>query len=74
MVEFASNVKGMALHLKCENVTIVIFGSDTAIKEGDIVKCTRSIVDILVGKALLGHVVDAFGVPNDGKGVLSVAT
>jgi len=73
MVEFASGVKGMALNLENENVGIVIFGSDTAIKEGDIVKRTRSIVDVPIGKALLGCVVDALGVPIDGKGVLSAA-
>ncbi|CAM6126947.1 unnamed protein product [Calypogeia fissa] len=71
MVEFASGVKGMALNLENENVGIVIFGSDTAIKEGDIVKRTRSIVDVPVGKAMLGRVVDALGVPIDGKGALS---
>ena len=73
MVEFASGVKGMALNLENENVGIVIFGSDTAIKEGDIVKRTGSIVDVPVGKALLGRVVDALGVPIDGKGALSTA-
>jgi F-type H+-transporting ATPase subunit alpha len=73
MVEFASSVKGMALNLENENVGIVIFGSDTAIKEGDIVKHTGSIMDVLVRKALLGHVVDALGVPIDGKGALGVA-
>jgi F0F1-type ATP synthase membrane subunit a len=51
MVEFASGVKGMALNLENENVGIVIFGSDTAIKEGDIVKRIGSIVDVPVGKA-----------------------
>jgi len=61
----------MALNLENENVGIVIFGSDTAIKEGDIVKHTGSIVDVPVGKALLGHMVDALGVPIDGKGALS---
>jgi len=71
MVEFASFVKGMALNLKNENVGIVIFGGDTAIKEGDIVKHPRSIVDVHVGKALLGHVVDVLKVPIDGKGALS---
>ncbi len=73
MVEFASGVKGMALNLENENVGIVIFGSDTAIKEGDIVKRTGSIVDVPVGKALLGRVVDALGVPIDGKGALGAA-
>jgi F-type H+-transporting ATPase subunit alpha len=70
MVEFASGVKGMALNLENENVGIVIFGSDTAIKEGDIVKRTGSIVDVPVGKSMLGRVVDALGVPIDGKGPL----
>ncbi len=73
MVEFASGVKGMALNLENENVRIVIFGSDTTIKEGDIVKRTGSIVDVPVGKALLGRVVDALGVPIGGKGALSAA-
>jgi len=70
MVEFANGVKGMALNLENENVGIVVFGSDTAIKEGDIVKRTGSIVDVPVGKSMLGRVVDALGVPIDGKGPL----
>ncbi|XBJ08711.1 hypothetical protein VPH35_013947 [Triticum aestivum] len=69
--EFASGVKGIALNLENENVGIVIFGSDTAIKEGDLVKRTGSIVDVPAGKAMLGRVVDALGVPIDGKGALS---
>jgi len=72
MVEFVSNVKGMTLNLENENVRIVIFGSDTLIKEGDIVKHTRSIMDVHVRKALLGRVVDALGIPIDGKGALSI--
>jgi F-type H+-transporting ATPase subunit alpha len=71
MVEFANAVKGMALNLENENVGIVIFGSDTGIKEGDIVKRTGAIVDVPVGTGLLGRVVDALGVPIDGKGPLS---
>nr|BDC46270.1 ATPase subunit 1 [Dioon spinulosum] len=71
MVEFASGVKGIALNPENENVGIVVFGSDTAIKEGDLVKRTGSIVDVPVGKAMLGRVVDALGVPIDGKGALS---
>lgn len=71
MVEFANTVKGMALNLENENVGIVIFGSDTGIKEGDIVKRTGAIVDVPVGTGLLGRVVDALGVPIDGKGPLS---
>jgi len=70
MVEFASGVKGIALNLENENVGIVVFGSDTAIKEGDLVKRTGSIVDVPAGKAMLGRVVDALGVPIDGKGAL----
>uniref|UniRef100_J3LCM5 ATP synthase subunit alpha n=1 Tax=Oryza brachyantha TaxID=4533 RepID=J3LCM5_ORYBR len=69
MVEFASGVKGIALNLENENVGIIVFDSDTAIKEGDLVK--RSIVDVPAGKAMLGRVVDALGVPIDGKGALS---
>ncbi|XBH78685.1 hypothetical protein VPH35_104851 [Triticum aestivum] len=71
MVEFAGGVKGIALNLENENVGIVVFGSDTTIKEGDLVKRTGSIVDVPAGKAMLGRVVDALGVPIDGKGALS---
>jgi F-type H+-transporting ATPase subunit alpha len=71
MVEFANGVKGMALNLENENVGIVVFGSDTGIKEGDIVKRTGAIVDVPVGPALLGRVVDALGVPIDGKGPIN---
>nr|ULQ69123.1 ATP synthase subunit 1 [Cyperus glomeratus]ULQ69148.1 ATPase subunit 1 [Cyperus michelianus]WQM73822.1 ATP synthase subunit 1 [Cyperus rotundus]WRH36834.1 ATP synthase F1 subunit alpha [Cyperus stolonifer] len=70
MVEFASGVKGIALNLENENVGIVVFGSDTAIKEGDLVKRTGSIMDVPAGKAMLGRVVDALGIPIDGKGAL----
>ncbi|KAL0533060.1 hypothetical protein IC582_030626 [Cucumis melo] len=71
MVEFSSGVKGIALNLENENVGIVVFGSDTAIKEGDLVKRTGSIVDVPAGKAMLGRVVDALGAPIDGRGALS---
>ncbi|KAJ1407157.1 P-loop containing nucleoside triphosphate hydrolase [Sesbania bispinosa] len=71
MVEFASGVKGIALNLENENVRIVVFGSDTSIKEGDLVKRTGSIVDVPMGKAMLGRVVDALGVPIDGRGARS---
>ncbi|CAN4101532.1 unnamed protein product [Withania somnifera] len=70
MVEFAGGVKGIALNLENEKVGIVVFGSDTAIKEGDLVKHTGSIVDVPVGKAMLGRVVDILGVPIDGRGAL----
>ncbi len=68
MVEFPNGVKGMALNLEADNVGVVIFGSDREIKEGDIVKRTSAIVDVPVGKGLLGRVVDALGNPIDGKG------
>jgi len=70
MVEFSDGSKGMALNLEKDNVGVVIFGDDRAIKEGDIVKRTGSIVDVPVGKELLGRVVDGLGNPIDGKGVL----
>ncbi|KQQ48713.1 MULTISPECIES: F0F1 ATP synthase subunit alpha [Methylobacterium] len=71
MVEFESGVRGMALNLEQDNVGIVIFGSDRDIKEGQTVKRTGAIVDVPVGKALLGRVVDALGNPIDGKGPIA---
>jgi F-type H+/Na+-transporting ATPase subunit alpha len=68
MVEFENGVRGMALNLEIDNVGIVIFGEDREIKEGQTVKRTRAIVDVPVGKGLLGRVVDALGNPIDGKG------
>ena len=68
MVEFADGTRGMALNLETDNVGIVIFGDDRHIKEGDTVKRTKSIVDVPVGKGLLGRVVDPLGNPLDGKG------
>ncbi|MAV98835.1 MAG: F0F1 ATP synthase subunit alpha [Rhodobiaceae bacterium] len=68
MVEFANGVKGMALNLEMDNVGIVIFGDDKDIHEGDVVKRTGDIVEVPVGKELLGRVVDALGNPIDGKG------
>ena len=68
MVEFANGVQGMALNLEADNVGVVIFGSDSEIREGDVVKRTGTIVDVPVGKGLLGRVVDALGNPIDGKG------
>ncbi|WP_407526604.1 F0F1 ATP synthase subunit alpha [Methylobacterium oryzisoli] len=68
MVEFESGVRGMALNLEQDNVGVVIFGSDREIKEGQTVKRTGAIVDVPVGKGLLGRVVDALGNPIDGKG------
>src|SRR2546430_3716603 len=68
MVEFPGGVRGMALNLESDNVGVVIFGTDRDIKEGDTVKRTGAIVDVPVGKGLLGRVVDALGTPIDGKG------
>ena len=68
MVEFANGVQGMALNLEADNVGVVIFGSDAEIKEGDTVRRTGTIVDVPVGKGLLGRVVDGLGNPIDGKG------
>ena len=70
MVEFSDGSKGMALNLESDNVGVVIFGDDRAIKEGDTVKRTGAIVDVPVGKELLGRVLDGLGNPIDGKGVL----
>ena len=70
MVEFPGGLRGMALNLASDNVGVVIFGSDQHVKEGDIVKRTGNIVDVPVGKGLLGRVVDALGTPIDGKGPL----
>ena len=71
MVEFPGGIRGMALNLEADNVGIVIFGSDSTIKEGDTVKRTGTIVDVPVGKGLLGRVVDGLGNPIDGKGPLT---
>ena len=71
MVDFVGGVKGMALNLENEHVGIVLFGSDTHIYEGSLVKRTGTIVDVPVGKGLLGRVVDALGNPIDGKGSLT---
>src|SRR5205085_8901580 len=68
MVEFPGGIKGMALNLETDNVGCVIFGNDSTIKEGDTVKRTGAIVEVPVGKAMLGRVVDPLGNPIDGKG------
>ena len=68
MVEFENGTRGMALNLESDNVGVVIFGSDRDIKEGQTVKRTGAIVDVPVGRGLLGRVVDALGNPIDGKG------
>src|SRR5215472_4248176 len=71
MVEFPGGIRGMALNLETDNVGVVIFGSDATIKEGDTVKRTRAIVDVPVGRGLLGRVVDPLGTPLDGKGEIT---
>jgi F-type H+-transporting ATPase subunit alpha len=69
LVEFPSaGIKGMALNLEQDNVGVVIFGDDRQIREGDTVSRTGKIVEVPVGKGLLGRVVDALGNPLDGKG------
>ncbi|MFE0759236.1 F0F1 ATP synthase subunit alpha [Inquilinus sp. NPDC058860] len=73
MVEFPGGIKGMALNLETDNVGIVIFGEDRAIKEGDTVKRTGAIVEVPVGRGLLGRVVDGLGNPIDGKGPIADA-
>ncbi len=80
LVEFVNDnasgqvLRGMALNLTHESVGIVIFGDDRSVKEGDTVKRTGSIVDVPVGRGLLGRVVDALGNPIDGKGPLKDVT
>jgi F-type H+-transporting ATPase subunit alpha len=71
MVEFANGMKGMALNLETDNVGVVVFGDDSGIREGDVVKRTGAIVEVPVGKGLLGRVVDGLGNPIDGKGPLT---
>jgi F-type H+/Na+-transporting ATPase subunit alpha len=73
MIEFENGVRGMALNLETDNVGAVVFGSDRDIKEGQTVKRTGAIVDVPVGKELLGRVVDALGNPIDGKGPIKTA-
>ncbi len=68
MVEFSGGLRGMALNLDADNVGVVVFGSDQNVREGDLVKRTGAIVEVPIGKALLGRVVDALGEPLDGKG------
>ena len=72
MVEFPGGIRGMALNLETDNVGVVIFGDDRTIREGDTVKRTGAIVDVPVGKGLLGRVVDALGNPIDGRGPIEV--
>src|SRR6186997_2055643 len=73
MVEFDNGTKGMALNLEADNVGVVIFGSDSTIGEGSTARRTGTIVDVPIGKGLLGRVVDALGNPIDGKGPIEGA-
>jgi F-type H+-transporting ATPase subunit alpha len=68
LLEFPGNVMGMALNLEEDNVGAVLFGEDTLIKEGDTVKRTGRIMEVPVGEAVIGRVVDGIGLPVDGKG------
>jgi F-type H+-transporting ATPase subunit alpha len=74
MVEFPNGEKGLALNLESDNVGVVVFGDDSHISEGDTVKRTNAIVDVPVGRGLLGRIVDALGEPIDGKGPLTDVT
>src|SRR5260221_2438006 len=71
MVEFANGMKGMALNLETDNVGVVVCGDDSGMREGDMVKRTGAIVEVPVGRGLLGRVVDALGNRIDGKGPLT---
>lgn len=70
LVEFPNGIRGMVLNLEESQVGVVIFGEDRAIKEGDTVKRTKKIVQVPVGEALLGRVVDPLGNPVDGMGAI----
>merc|ERR1711871_32295 len=74
MVEFKNGMKGMALNLENDNLGVVVFGNDREILEGDVVKRTGAIIDMPVGEGMLGRVVDALGVPIDGKGPIENVT
>ena len=71
LVEFPNNVFGMALNLEEENVGVVLFGDSSLVKEGDTVKRSGKVVEVPVGKELLGRVVNPLGVPMDGKGPIN---
>lgn len=73
LLEFSNGVFGMAMNLEEDNVGAVILGSDEGIKEGDIVKPTGSVVEVPVGEAMIGRVVNALGQPIDGKGPIKTS-
>ena len=68
LVEFPNDVIGMVLNLEEDNVGVMLFGDDSLVKEGDIVKRTKKIASVPVGRELLGRVVNPLGLPIDGKG------
>ncbi len=74
MVEFDGGLRGMALNLEADNVGVVLFGDDRGVKEGDVARRTKAIVDVPVGRGLLGRVVNGLGDPIDGKGPLTDVT
>ena len=71
LVEFANGVKGLVLNLEADNVGVAIMGEDIKIREGDVVRRTGEIIQVPVGDALCGRVVDALGQPADGKGAIA---
>ncbi len=73
MIEFPGNTYGMALNLERDSVGAVILGAYQHISEGDTAKCTGRILEVPVGEALLGRVVDALGIPIDGKGPIETS-
>lgn len=73
LLEFQNGVFGVALNLEEDNVGAVLLGSDTLVKEGDLVKSTGRVISVPTGPKLLGRVVDALGQPRDGKGPIDVA-
>ena len=72
LVEFPNGIMGMALNLEADNVGCVLFGEDSSIQEGDLVRRTGTVVDVPVGEGLLGRVVDPLGQPMDGSGEIIV--
>jgi len=71
LLEFPNNIMGMALNLEEDTVGAVLFGEDSLIHEGDIVKRTGRIMSVPVGEAMRGRVVNAIGQPIDGKGPIN---
>ncbi len=74
LVEFDGGLRGMVLNLEEDNVGVALMGSARTVKEGDLVRRTGRIIEVPVGSALLGRVVDALGVPIDGKGPIEAET